>query len=182
MAKVVNKTKKDDITSKFIVNDAIRAQGNVRIVGEDVESKVVSIQEARQMAKDMELDLVEIQSRSDIPIVKICNFEKMIYKLKKEEKELKLKNRSKPLKDIQISVNIAQHDLETKVNNAKKFISEGSKVRVILTMKGREMSRREENKKSILEFIVMMSEEAVPETSPRDEGNKTVVILKPKKK
>ena len=76
------------------------------------------------------------------------------------------------------AANIAKHDLETKANNAKKFIEDGSRVRVTLAMKGRELSRREDNKKSILEFIVMMDDVAVPESTPKDEGNKTVVILK----
>ena len=61
-----------------------------------------------------------------------------------------------------------------------KFIEDGSRVRVTLTMKGRELSRREENKKSILEFIVMLEDVAVPEAAPRDESNKTFVVLKKK--
>jgi translation initiation factor IF-3 len=124
----------------------------------------------------MELDLVEIQGKSDVPIVRVCNYEKMLYELKKAAK--KNKQQVKPLKEIQLSVNIAKHDLETKANNAKKFIEDGSRVRVTLAMKGRELSRREDNKKSILEFIVMMDDVAVPESTPKDEGNKTVVILK----
>jgi translation initiation factor IF-3 len=124
----------------------------------------------------MELDLVEIQGKSEVPIVRVCNYEKMLYELKKAAK--KNKQQVKPLKDIQLSVNIAKHDLETKANNAKKFIEDGSRVRVTLAMKGRELSRREDNKKSILEFIVMMDDVAVPESTPKDEGNKTVVILK----
>ena len=85
-----------------------------------------------------------------------------------------------PLKEIQLSVNITEHDLQTKANNAKKFIENGNKVKVTLTMKGRELSRREENKRSILEFIVMLEDVAVPESQPRDDGNKTIVILKKK--
>jgi translation initiation factor IF-3 len=84
------------------------------------------------------------------------------------------------LKEIQLSVNIAKHDMETKAKNTRKFIEDGCRVRVTLTMKGRELSRREENKKSILEFIVMLEDIAVPESIPRDEGNKTSVILKKK--
>jgi translation initiation factor IF-3 len=124
----------------------------------------------------MELDLVEIQGRSEVPIIRICNYEKMLYSLKKAAK--KNKQQAKPMKDIQLSVNIAKHDLETKANNARKFIEDGSRVRVTLAMKGRELARREENKKSILEFVVMMDDVAVPESAPRDDGNKTVVILK----
>lgn len=170
------KAKKNDFSSKFRVNDEIRVGGNVRIVGEGIESKVVTMSEARKIAEDMELDLVEIQGKSDVPIVRVCNYEKMLYELKKAAK--KNKQQVKPLKEIQLSVNIAKHDLETKANNAKKFIEDGSRVRVTLAMKGREISRREDNKKSILEFIVMMDDVAVPESTPKDEGNKTVVILK----
>ena len=170
------KAKKNDFFSKFRVNDEIRIGGNVRIVGEGIESKVVTMSEARKIAEDMELDLVEIQGKSDVPIVKVCNYEKMLYELKKAAK--KNKQHVKPLKEIQLSVNIAKHDLETKANNAKRFIEDGSRVRVTLAMKGRELSRREDNKKSILEFIVMMDDVAVPESTPKDEGNKTVVILK----
>ena len=170
------KAKKNDFSSKFRVNNEIRVGGNVRIVGEGIESKVVTMSEARKIAEDMELDLVEIQGKSDVPIVRVCNYEKMLYELKKAAK--KNKQQVKPLKEIQLSVNIAKHDLETKANNAKKFIEDGSRVRVTLAMKGRELSRREDNKKSILEFIVMMDDVAVPESTPKDEGNKTVVILK----
>ena len=170
------KAKKNDFSSKFRVNDEIRIGGNVRIVGEGIESKVVTMSEARKIAEDMELDLVEIQGKSDVPIVKVCNYEKMLYELKKAAK--KNKQHVKPLKEIQLSVNIAKHDLETKANNAKRFIEDGSRVLVTLAMKGRELSRREDNKKSILEFIVMMDDVAVPESTPKDEGNKTVVILK----
>jgi translation initiation factor IF-3 len=137
MAKI---NKKKDFSSKFRVNEEIKFNGNVRIVGEGIESKVIPMSEARKIADDMELDLVEIQGKSDVPIIKVCNYEKMLYELKKAAK--KNKNQSKPLKEIQLSVSIAKHDLETKVNNAKKFIEEGSKVKVILSMRGRELARR----------------------------------------
>jgi translation initiation factor IF-3 len=172
------KPKKNDLAQRFRVNDDIHFSGNVRIVGDGIESKVVPIMEARRIAEGMELDLVEIQGKLEIPILKICNYEKMLYELKKIAK--KTKQNAKPLKEIQLSVSIAKHDLETKANNARRFIEEGSRVRVVLTMKGRELSRREENKKSLLEFIVMLEDVAVPETVPRDEGNRTSVILKKK--
>ena len=138
----------------------------------------MSIDEAREVAKEASLDLVLINDSQSIPIVKVCNFEKMVYEMKKLEK--KNKHNSKPLKEVQLTVNIAKHDLETKVNNARKFIENGNRVKVVLSMKGRELSRREENKKSILEFIVMLEDVAVPESTPRDEGNRTTVILKRK--
>ena len=170
--------KKNDISSKFRVNEEIRLSGNVRIVGEGIESRVVPIAEARSIAESMELDLVDLGGKQEIPVLKVCNYEKMVYEMKKAAK--KNKQTTKPLKDIQLSVNIAKHDMETKANNARRFLEDGSRVRVTLTMKGRELARREENKKSILEFIVMLEDVAVPEAAPRDDGNKTSVILKRK--
>ena len=172
------KSNKNDFSSKFRVNDEIRFSGNVRIVGDGIESKVVPMNEARRIASGMELDLVEIQGQLDIPILRICKYEKMLYELKRNAK--KNKQQTKPLKEIQLSVNIARHDLETKANNARKFLEEGSRVKVVLTMKGRELSRREENKKSILEFIVMLEDVASLEGAPRDEGNRTIAMLKRK--
>jgi translation initiation factor IF-3 len=163
---------------KFRVNDEIYGYKEVRIVGEGIESKVISLAEARKIADEMELDLIEINSSVNPPILKIASYEKMIYELKKSAK--KNKQSSKPLKEIQLSVNISEHDLQTKANNARKFIENGNKVKTILTMKGRELDRREENKRSILEFIVMLEDVATPEGQLREEGNKTIVILKKK--
>ena len=73
------KPKKNDLSSKFRVNDEIHFNGNVRIVGNDIESKVVTMQEARKIAESMELDLVEIQGNLETPIIRICNYEKMMY-------------------------------------------------------------------------------------------------------
>ena len=176
MAKFNNK--KNDISSKFKVNDEIRFHGEVRIVGEGIESKVVPISTARDIAESMGLDLVEIQGNREVPIMKICQFDKMIYELKKAAK--KVKQQTKQLKEVQLSVNIAKHDLETKANNARKFLESGFKVKVVLSMKGRELSRREESKRYLLEFVVMLEDCSVPEGIPRDEGNRTIVVLKKK--
>lgn len=163
---------------RFRVNDEIYGHKDVRIVGEGIESRVVPLEEAKKIAYEMELDLIEINSNVTPAVLKIASYEKMVYELKKAAK--KNKQTAKPLKEIQLSVNISEHDLQTKANNAKKFIENGNKVKVTLTMKGRELNRREENKRSILEFIVLLEDVATPESQPRDDGNKTIVILKKK--
>ena len=163
---------------RYRVNDEIRGYNELRIVGEGIESKITTMAEARQIAESMELDLIEINPTSNPPVVKVASYEKLMYELKKAAK--KNKQSAKPLKEIQLSVNITEHDLQTKANNAKKFIENGSKVKVTLTMKGRELTRREDSKRSILEFIVMLEDVAVPDSQPRDDGNKTIVILKKK--
>ena len=163
---------------KFRINNELHGTYDVRIVGEDIESKIISLSEAKKIANDMEMDLIEINSNVNPPIMKIASYEKMLYEMKKAMK--KNKQNVKPMKEIQLSVNISEHDLQTKVNNARKFIEGGSKVKVVLSMRGRELVRREENKRSILEFIVALENVAIPEAQPRDEGTRTVVILKKK--
>ena len=163
---------------KFRINNELHGTYDVRIVGEDIESKIISLSEAKKIANDMEMDLIEINSNVNPPIMKIASYEKMLYEMKKAMK--KNKQNVKPMKEIQLSVNISEHDLQTKVNNARKFIEGGNKVKVVLSMRGRELVRREENKRSILEFIVALENVAIPEAQPRDDGNRTVVILKKK--
>ncbi|MBR6516937.1 MAG: translation initiation factor IF-3 [Bacilli bacterium] len=161
----------------FRINDEIRNCDNVRIVGDEIESKVVSFEEAMKLSNKLNLDLVEINPKANPPIVRLCNYEKFIYDLKKNKKKTKPQSQ---LKEVQLSVTIAKHDLETKAGQARKFLEQGDKVKAVLTMRGRELNRREENKKSILEFIVMLEDCSAIE-SLRDEGNKTIVILKKKK-
>lgn len=163
----------------FKTNEEIKTNGNVRIVGDDIESVVIPISKARKMANELSMDMVLIRD-GETPIVRLCNYEKFIYKLKKEQKELNQKNKPKPLKEIQLTANISQHDLETKANNARRFLADGSKVKVVLTRKGREMNF-EGSKKSILTFIVMLEDCSVCETELKENGNKTIVILKQKK-
>lgn len=164
---------------KYRTNSEIRLGGGVqvRICGDGIESVVVPMSKARRIADDMGLDIIEINPSLEVPVMKIADYDKMMYDLKKRQK----KQKTAQIKEIQLTVNIAKNDLETKARKAKEFIEGGDKVKVVLRMKGRELTRREENKKSILEFITMLEDVCVPESMPKDEGNKTVVILKKKK-
>ena len=165
---------------EYRINDEIDFYGQVRVVGENANNQVMSIDKARKLAESLDLDLVEINSRVTPPIMKVCNYEKMVYELKKTLK--KNRQQAKPPKEIQLSVNIAENDLKTKENQARKFIEDGFKVKVILIMKGRELSRRMENKKTIFKFIADLEDVAAAESLPKDEGTRTIVFLKRKTK
>ena len=167
--------------NQFRVNGEIYIEGSpmVRLISMDGSNIVCHISEARKIAEECGLDLIEVNGKSTPPVVKIADYQKMLYEIKKNAKKQHQNN--KPLKEIQLSVSIAQNDMKTKANSARKFISDGSKVKVVLTMKGREKQRREENKRRIYEFIEMLSDVSVPESLPKDEGDsKTIVILKKK--
>lgn len=162
----------------FLINDEIKYQHNCRVVGDGIDSKVMSMAEARKLAESMDLDLIAINMKINPPIMRIAQYDKFLYHFKKNAKS-KSKNQQ-VIKEIGLGVNIASNDIETKLKHAREFLAKGYKVKVILTMKGREILRRDENKRVILEFISNLEDVAVPESMPRDEGKKTVVILKKK--
>lgn len=167
-------------------NDELRGGYEVRVVYREKEGekgpndfvRVMRLYEAKELAASMGLDLYELNADANPPVMRIGELSSYIYEKKKSEKA-KNKNRSE-LKEIQLSVNISKHDMEVKANKAREFIAKGDKVKVVLSMRRREVERREESKRSLLEFIVMMSDVAAPESMPRDEGSKSVVILKRK--
>lgn len=163
---------------EFFINDEIRIhdEENVRVLIEE-NNRVMKFSEAKALADKLSLDIILINSKSQPQIVRIADYNKMLYSMKKAQKKAKL---PKPMKEIDLTVNIASNDLETKARKAKEFIEDGSKVKVVLTMKGRELTRKDVSKKCIFEFITMLDEVAVAESMPKDEGNRTTVILKKK--
>lgn len=163
------------------VNDEIRGYDTARAIYSDTENgfnKIMTMREIFDFAESVELDVIEINSRNNPPIVKIADYSKYLFDLKKS-----LKNRNKnsaTLKEVQLSTNISEHDLGVKENKAREFIKKGDKVKVVLTMRGRELTRRDISKRSIYQFLDDLSDVAVPESLPRDEGNKCIVIIKKK--
>jgi translation initiation factor IF-3 len=174
------------------VNDEIRGNYNVRVVyptnyvPSDIHyfnlqftSEVMNLNDAKRLADKLNLDIFEINPNLNPPIVRIDDYDKWLYREKKKQKENK--QNKVELKEIQLSTNIGQHDLEIKAKKAMEFIAEGDKVKVVLTMKNRELNRREESKRCLYEFILMVDSVATPESMPRDEGTRSIVILKKKK-
>ena len=147
---------------------------------EDDFNKVVSWSEAVKWSKEKGLDLIEVNPKTNPIIVKLEDYSKYLYDLKKQLKHNNKKTTT--CKEIQVSANISQHDLEIKVKKAKEFINDGDKVKVVLTLKGRELLRREESKKSFLQFIEMMIDSGLAsfDSVPRDEDKKSIVIFKKK--
>lgn len=170
------------------INYEIKGHDEVRLiykehkdsVSENDFNKVVPWKEAIRLSKEKGLDLIEINPKSQPIIVKLEDYSKYLYDLKKQMKHKKQKNNI--LKEIQLSVNISMHDLEIKANKAKEFLENGDKVKVVLTMKGRELLRKEESKKSFYQFIQLMIDSGIAsfECAPRDEEKKSYVIFKKK--
>lgn len=183
MAKNFNnkiKVEEPRINGELKIYDEVRLvyKENVNEKSDNDFNRIVSISEAFEMSKKYSLDLVEINSKTTPPIVRLCDYSKYLFELKKSLKQ-KSKN-TVVCKELQLSVNISQHDLEIKVKKAKEFIEHGDKVKVVLSMKGRELTRKEVSKECFNKFIELSNEFASFDSVPKEEGNKVICVLKKK--
>jgi translation initiation factor IF-3 len=181
--KPFNKSKNQIVEPR--INNEIVGYESIRLIYNSPDgdndknfNKVVSLREAKNLSYQYRLDLIEVNAKAVPPIILLADYSKYLWDLKKRLKS-KPKNVS-VLKEVQLSTNISLHDLEVKANRAKSFIEEGNKVKVVLTMRGRELTRREQSKESFRQFIDMLSEVATYDSYPKDEGNRTIAILRKK--
>lgn len=162
------------------INEQIRTY-EVRLVGNG-ESKIINTIEALGLAKDQEMDLILINENQNPPIAKIGDYKKFLYEQAKAEKERKKNSIKSVLKEIQLSQDIADNDLNTKANKAKEFLQHGDKVKCTLTLKGRQRSSPERGQITILKFATILEEFGTIENLPKLENSKWIMIVKPKKK
>jgi translation initiation factor IF-3 len=127
-----------DKFDKYNINESIRSQ-QVRLVGEEGEPRVIETSEALKMARERELDLVEISPNQDPPVAKIIDYSKFKFEQMKKAKEAKKKQKVIHVKEIKMRPNIDSHDFEHKVKHAKEFLDNGDKVKFTLMFRGREM-------------------------------------------
>ena len=154
----------------------------VRLVGENVETGVYDLKYALHLAEELGEDLVEISSNSGVPICKIVDYNKYLYEKKKKEKDNIKKVIKQEIKELRFTPNTDDHDFDFKCKHAENFIAEGNKVKAVVIFKGREIFFKEKGQIILLKFADILKDIAVPESLPKLEGKKMMMILKPKKK
>ena len=122
----------------------IRGVAEVRLVGENIEVGVYTLQQARQLAAEMELDLVEISPNANPPVCKIIDYKKFVYEQKKREKVIKSKATKVILKEIRFGPQTDEHDYEFKKKHSEKFLLEGAKLKAFVFFKGRSIIFKEQ--------------------------------------
>jgi len=164
-----------------VMNEAIR-YSEVRCVGDDGKQYgIIPISSALNLANEQGLDLVLIAENAKPPVVKIMDYGKFKYQEEKKKKEAKKNQKSIVVKEIKLSVKIAENDIAFKVKHARDFIAKGYHVKFRVFLKGREMSNPEAGKEVLLRVWDMMKDVASMEKQPFFEGryyNMTVVPLK----
>lgn len=153
----------------------------VRVVGDNIEAGIYNIKEAIQMARDLDLDLVEISPTANPPVCKIVDYQKFLYELKKKQKEQKAKTAKIVVKEIRLGPQTDEHDFNFKLNHAIKFLKEGCKVKVDVFFKGRTIVYKEQGEAILLKFAEALLEVGKPETMPKLEGKRMLMIIAPKK-
>ncbi len=153
----------------------------VRVVGENIENDIYDIKDAMALADEMELDLVEISPTAKPPVCKIIDYNKFLYEQKKKQKEMKAKAAKVSLKEIRMTPNIDDHDFNFKLNHAKKFLSDGDKVKVDVFFKGRSIIFKDKGRYQLLKFADELEDYAKVERLPKMEGKRMIMILAPKK-
>ncbi len=167
-------------TDRTNVNRSITAK-KVRVIGADgVQVGIITISQARDLANESGLDLVEISPHSNPPVCKIMDYGRFKYEATKKKQAAKKKQSTFQIKEIKVRPKTSDHDIEIKISRIKKFIEKKDKVKVTLVFRGREILLSK-NGKAILQKMADQTEEyAVVEMSPKFEGRSMIMILSPK--
>lgn len=138
---------------------------------------VMSIDEARQLSDEQELDLVEIAPMAKPPVARLIDYSKFLYQLKKKRQEEKKKSTTSETKQIRMGPFIGEHDLDIKVKRANEFLADGDKVKFIVRFRGREFTKKELGENVLNKVIEKLGEVAKVERDPHMEGRQMVTIL-----
>src|SRR5437764_2091311 len=164
------------------INDRIRAR-EIRVIGDEGEQiGIMPPFEALKMAREKNLDLVEISPTAQPPVCRIMDYGKYLYEQEKREREAKKHQKTITVKEVKFSINVDEHDYETKRNHVIRFLEEGNKVKASLRFRGREMTRQSLGRGVLERLIKDLGDRAIIESYPRTEGNTMNLMLGPSKK
>src|SRR5580698_9361582 len=163
------------------MNERIRAR-EVRVIGDEGEQiGVMPPFEALKMAREKNLDLVEISPTAQPPVCRIMDYEKFLYQNEKREREAKKKQKVITVKEVKFRINVDDHDYDTKKNHVLRFLDEGDKVKATIFFRGREMTRQSLGRQILERLLKDVGDKGIVEFRPRQEGNTLHLILAPKK-
>jgi translation initiation factor IF-3 len=164
-----------------MINEQIRDR-EVRVISSDGEQLgIMSARDAYKLAQEQDLDLVKVSPNAKPPVCKIIDYGKYRYEMARKEKEAKKKQKTIEMKEIRLSPNIDSNYLNTKMNNARKFLAKGNKVKVTLRFRGREMAHIQSSKHILDDIAKSMEDVATVEKAPKQEGRSISMVLAEKR-
>ena len=155
----------------------------MRLVGDNVpEQGIYPLSQALKLAQERELDLVEIAPTAEPPVCKILDYQKYVYQQKKKAKEQKSNASKVVIKEIRFGPQTDEHDYQFKLNHAKSFLQEGSKVKAYVFFRGRSILFSEQGEKLLLRFALELEEYGKAEQMPKLEGKRMIMMIASNKK
>lgn len=168
------------INKSVRVNEQIRAK-ELRVIGTDGEQLgVLSLAEARRLADEAGVDLVEISPNADPPVAKIVDWGKYQYQKMKELQKSRKKAKVSELKQMRLGLKIGVNDLEIKLRKIRKFLADGDKVKIMIFFRGREMAHKELGFDLINQIIAKLEDDAVVEQKPQMAGRNLSITVRSK--
>ncbi|MBB1562527.1 translation initiation factor IF-3 [Candidatus Saccharibacteria bacterium] len=162
------------------INEQIRAK-ELRVIGTDGEQLgILPLAEARRLADEAGVDLVEISPSANPPVAKIIDWGKYQYQKMKEQQKNRKKAKASELKQMRLGLKIGQHDLEIKLRKIRKFLASGDKVKIMVFFRGREMAHKELGFELINRIITMLEDDAVVEQKPQMAGRNLSMTVRSK--
>ena len=150
-------------------------------MGDNVEVGVYPLDKAKELAREQELDLVEISPKAKPPVCKIIDYKKFLYEQKKREKSLKSKATKVTIKEIRFGPQTDEHDYEFKKKHAVKFLQDGAKLKAFVFFKGRSIIFKEQGQILLLKLAQELEEYGKVEQLPKLEGKRMIMFIAPKK-
>ena len=172
--------KNDKEKDSHAINEQIRAR-EVRLVGDNVENGVYSIDEAMRIADEMECDLIEISPNANPPVCRVLDYQKFLYQQRKRLKEQKAKSTKVVVKEIRFGPQTDDHDYNFKLKHAMEFLKEGAKVKAYVFFRGRSILFKEQGEVLLLRFANDLEEFGKVEHMPVLEGKRMTIMITPKK-
>ncbi|WP_230499577.1 translation initiation factor IF-3 [Sutcliffiella rhizosphaerae] len=168
------------ISKDMMVNEGIRAR-EVRLIGQNgdqlgIKSKV----EALEIATRANLDLVMVAPNAKPPVCRIMDYGKFRFEQQKKDKEARKNQKVISLKEVRLSPTIDEHDFNTKLRNAIKFLEKGDKVKASIRFKGRAITHKEIGQRVLDRFSAACAEVSTVESHPKMDGRSMFLILAPK--
>lgn len=165
----------------YRVNEQIRVP-EVRVVFKDGSQEILKTGEARRIAEQEHLDLIEVQPNANPPVCKIDNYGKLQYMLDKKEKDRKKKSKPTELKELRFHPNTDTHDFDFKAAHLEEFLRKGNKVRATVVFLGRSIIYKDKGFELIERLTERLSNVSNPEGQPKFEGKRLYIYFEPDKK
>jgi translation initiation factor IF-3 len=168
-----------DVKDTVNINEKIRAR-EVRLIADDGKQLgIVPTMEAMRLAKEQELDLVEVSPKTVPPVCKIMDYGKFKYQIAKKAHEAKKKQAVIRIKEMKLGLKIEEHDLMFKMKHLKEFLKDGDKVKIIIMFKGREVLHIDMGEKLAEKIIETLKDVGQIEQKSRFDGRNIVMIIAP---